>query len=353
MNMEDADSLEFTIIEVIALETDLSGDEKNDIKVPLIGTIESVRITNDRIFLNHRISDMNTPLCVYDRKGRFLWSTKRGKGPGEILEAQRIATSPSGSKVCLLQGSKYVFEYSKDGEFLRKVTLPMSSTEIEYYSDDVWVIKPSLWKTPEYSFYYFDGDQISPFALRNTFSPNLSMGRGELCLTVNQGQITYTHNLTDSIFSISKDNSDALYVFDFQPKGLDDVNYREMMSADIPYNWLLDKGIAFQDSWIYRIDETLYFGAIYNMSRYVCSYNIDNSNFKASRWDDLKIIGILYNWSRFKGYSEESIVLSISAYNIVELKETMQQNLKELKPEFSKTLSSIKETDNPLLVLVK
>lgn len=342
----------FDVVRVIPLETDLKGINKGR-QVPMIGNIQKVRITSDRVFLTHRISDLNSPLCAYDLDGKFLWVTTRGKGPGEIIEAQTLSVSPSGLKVCIIQGRNVLFEYSKEGDFLRKLKLPMSCTEVIYVSENVWIIKPTLWTSPEYAFYFYNGNDLRPGPMKNTYDPKLSLSDGEMNLYRKGSRILYKNELNDTVFKLSESICEKEYILDFEPKGIGDIKSSDLLTKQIPFNWLVEQNIGFQDAWIYEFDQTLYFDAIYDMSRFVCKYDLTSDEFKASRWDDLKVLGIPYNWTRFRGCANNSVVLSIQANVIAEAKDSGNLNLSILNHNSQELLSKIDPLANPVLLLVK
>ena len=115
LDFENPETLSFTLDKLVPLETDKHtyDEDANRSVVPLIGKVMTCLCTDDRLFVLNRMTSSYSQLCVYDKNGKFLWATKRGKGPGEIIQAGLIRVSPSGEKVCILQASKYLIEYSK------------------------------------------------------------------------------------------------------------------------------------------------------------------------------------------------------------------------------------------------
>jgi hypothetical protein len=105
-----------TIKEIIPLETS---------KDCLIGYTTTVFFWNNRIIL---LDDYKSKsLFVFNEKGKLVFKSAIGKGPGEVASAKAININRKDSTILLYDETKSIFhQYDFNGNYLSKISIPRS-----------------------------------------------------------------------------------------------------------------------------------------------------------------------------------------------------------------------------------
>ncbi|MCD6347759.1 MAG: 6-bladed beta-propeller [Bacteroidales bacterium] len=353
LDFENPETLSFTLDKLVPLETDKHtyDEDANRSVVPLIGKVMTCLCTDDRLFVLNRMTSSYSQLCVYDKNGKFLWATKRGKGPGEIIQAGLIRVSPSGEKVCILQASKYLIEYSKNGDFIQSIKLPSSITEFSYFTETKWIVRPSLWTNKECLIYVFDGKNLLPLPIKNKLNINSGSYAGQFNMQMtNSGELLFKDYLSDTLYEISENSINPKYYFSFNPRGISNYDMSKVYNSEVPVNTLVDAGFPFQREWFAKLGNRLFFESCYNFSRHISMYDFDLQMFFTCRWDDLTVLGVPYNDSRFVGYSSSSIILAMEPDAVFVLLNSGELDHLHFDEESLKALRNLNPLSNPVLV---
>lgn len=116
---------EIDIYQVISLkESDLNADQifekmtfihPENVKDGLIGRYFNARIYQDYLIL----SNEDLAVQVYDKNGKFIFSTTKGEGPGEHFVVSDFTIDEEKGEICVLDGTKrQVLRFTMTGQFL-------------------------------------------------------------------------------------------------------------------------------------------------------------------------------------------------------------------------------------------
>lgn len=122
----------------------------NKIKyIPLETTNNSIlsRITaphDNVLFIKEGIivSDKNYNICLFDYRGKYINSIgKKGKGPGEYLDASSITTIMNDSIVVILSGYKSkLYFYNLQGKFIKSLDVKNAPSMVKGYNSNKYIL---------------------------------------------------------------------------------------------------------------------------------------------------------------------------------------------------------------------
>ena len=93
--------------------------------------------------------EVTNRLFVYDTLGRFKYSTRVGKGPGEVANLEDFCLDQLGNLFVLDNGTKKVLKFRlDDGKFLESFTLESYYAGFEFLSDHQFVFRARNISTP-------------------------------------------------------------------------------------------------------------------------------------------------------------------------------------------------------------
>ncbi|TSA32386.1 MAG: 6-bladed beta-propeller [Porphyromonadaceae bacterium] len=112
INIDDKNGalLNVSIKDVIPLETSQNS---------LIGYASQVKYFNHRFYLIDKNRFQKPTFFVFDEKGKFVWKTIQGKGPGEVIEPYAFAINEEDSVILLHdQALSAINTYDLNGNFI-------------------------------------------------------------------------------------------------------------------------------------------------------------------------------------------------------------------------------------------
>jgi hypothetical protein len=333
-----------------------------------IGSVYSYRVIDDYIYLS--VKDVG--ILLYDRNGKFIRKIGNpGRGPGEYYYFMDFDVDPKSRLVYVLD-QRSIKIYDPDGDFINSISLKEHSAfffdNINYYNDNLIISDYNNHGTSENSWLVFDtngtlinkkGNYIPPF------KSTLPSGGGNYLFNDN---LHYWNLYCDTIFSIWPDMSyTASFIIkpgEFRwPKSTIKVSptesFRSYLLNYLNINLILETRqfiflrYTYKQIYITLIDKTTKKSYITYLDNPEGSRelrggilnNIDGGVF-------FKPEGYLYD----KGC--EYLTELLSPYIII--KHIGSSDFKnsspkypEKKEEFKKLANSLKETDNPVLVMVR
>lgn len=326
-----------------------------------VNTVNYPKFANDRIYLY----DQNQGILIFSRSGKFLRKIgKRGRGPGEYVYGSTFTVDPESGTVYLNDLNSIIKVYSKSGNYLRSIMLNEyqgSIDEMEFFNKNLFVaFNLQYGDNFKYEWVFLDTlgniikkkDRSIPI-----FKSNYLVGGGTF---IQGNKLNFWHNFTDTIISFSDD-------FTVKP------------------NFLLSQGDfrlpkQYVDDPIKRLPEYMSMEQVLETNRFlILRYNfykgknslvlIDKEEDKSylSYWsfDDYRgLINDLDGGIRFqpRGYLFEN-----GREYLIEIKDAIRfkayvnsndfENAKSINPEkkkiFKEITDNLKETDNPVLMIVK
>ncbi|MDX9783120.1 MAG: 6-bladed beta-propeller [Bacteroidales bacterium] len=177
----------------------------DSILISSINTVYPPKFTNDRIYL----FDSNLGILVFSRSGQFLRKIgKMGRGPGEYAFVNTFTVDPESGTVYLVD-LKSIKIYSKNGNYLRSFMINEyqgSVDEMEFFNKNLFVTFDLQYGDNfKYEWVFLDTfgniinkkDRSIPI-----FKSNYLNGGGTF---IQNSKLNFWHNFTDTIISISDD----------------------------------------------------------------------------------------------------------------------------------------------------
>lgn len=332
-----------------------------------IGITYSIRITNDHIYL----SGKDVGILQFDRYGKMDRKIgRKGRGPGEYIYGMRFTVDEKNGNIYVLDPGK-IKVYSPTGIFLRDL---LYEKDIEYMGGDLEFYNSKLFIAD----YLITGNSKNNWVFLDTlgnlvakkensvppFKPNTAIG-GSIYKFGNK--LFYYNLFNDTIFSISSDlNNNGAYLF---ARGTHRWP-REMETNDAE-SWykLFKPGTMFETK--------KFIVLIYSyLDRYAISL-IDKKTrkiFLALKFEEIPgslvkskpclindLDGGMPLSSEINYFSENSREYLIQLVNSFDLKAYLAGNefkktipkYPEKKKNLEKLVNSLKETDNPVLMVVR
>ena len=354
-------------------------DIADDIKyIPLndslpIGMTFGLRITADYIYIS--VKDIG--ILQFDRLGNLIQKIgARGRGPGEYQFGMEFAVDEKTGSV-YIRDPKNVYVYSQGGLFLREIsyqkylaTYPMAGA-IEFYNSLIFLGDYLMRGNSSYNWIFLDtlGNLIS--AKENSvplFQTNVGW-RG--CVYKFENKLFYYNVLNDTVFSITPELFySKAYLFakgeHRWPRTKIETNTFDLFTLQIsklfqPLKMFETKRFIVL-SYIY-LDKSAISFFDKNTKKTFLSYRYertkDNKEYRVPCLiNDLDGGPPLENINYYSENSKEFITTIINPLNLKEHLESdgfRKTFLKypEKKKELEKLANSLKETDNPVLMIVR
>lgn len=198
-------------------------------KNSLIGEIKTpIMRKND----NYYIDDQSC-IFIFDRNGKHLKTFDRqGQGPGEYGLYFCSTVNDKGDIALLTGGSKIIYNYSSEGDFVSKISLDSLHTDGIAFINDTLLLLHDIERTDGYKYHVLN---LLSQQVQNTFYPmkyrkHYSMRRD--CLTSNDGKIQVSQYQSNEILEITKDSAYVKYILNINNK-MPPEGYWEESTSDI------------------------------------------------------------------------------------------------------------------------
>lgn len=317
----------------------------------LLGWIRQVTIVEKRIF----IRDNKGQLFVFGENGNFLNRIGViGQGPGEYLGITCFYIDKEKHHVGVVDaGAALVTRYNFDGKFLDK--FKYDSRKIKTFSDICYIgdgkLLITLGNSPDDIYNYMIVNEKN-FSIESIQLPHLVVGEnlqnyGETFVS-NAGDNIYVPTLlTDTIYYLKNGKFVPHMLFE---SGLPHVTSKEINKYG-PYFIASEADVKLKENGysqgIYRLfstDNILYFIYVKGDKSYGIFWDIKNKKGVVTNSDTRKSILSTIN-SQLMGSSTNALIRFITAEDIVKNKEQF------IDSDIYKTIDSINEEDNPVIVL--
>ena len=337
-----------------------------------IGLIYAVKIIKKSIYL----STQNTGILVFNRNGRFIRKIgSKGRGPGEYIYCMSFAVDENSETVYVRDKDQTIKVYSKGGKFLKNIPLPKCNDgshfeEVEIFNSYLFVSQYINMGHAEYSWIIMDtlGNLIKQ---KKNSIPTFPSRIGSIGGTFKfKDKISYWNLYNDTVFTINPDLS-------YQPSYLFSPGEYRMPKLKIEFNSIdefvdkLDKYI--EPHLLLETDNYLVYDYYFKKKfvialidketkkTYLSYYNSEGGGFSneiGGIFNDIDGGLMLHPKYYFTNNHFEYLVGLLDSYHIKahitndEFKNSTPK-YPEKKKEFEKLAESLKETDNPVLMLVR
>jgi len=327
----------------------------------LVGNVDKIVTCGNNIYIKNSYSEI---LC-FDQKGNFLFKlNKTGRGPGEykyitdfdISSDDKTLVALSNGKILIFNINDYEFVFEKsinlNPPFPSKIDFIPETNNILLSIDPMTGLEKSLTlvidingDTIHFKPNYYRFDKKDKF-IRGMANESLHYKfRKVLC---------FKEEFCDTVYFVDKESNNFLprLIIDSHGKGLSPI---------IRYNSEYARNHANQIYWVKSIMETsrfIIYTYEYNMSRYKVLYDKSNEKkFQVAYMDALKddIIGgpslDLNFCSEDKAYCFVDVLKLKKYTNSIDFINAKVKDPRE-KQDLKTISESLKETDNPILVVV-
>jgi hypothetical protein len=329
-----------------------------DNSYPLGLIYDNVELINNSIYL----SEKDIGILVFDRSGKMIRKIgSKGRGPGEYVYHFdfTVDTKTETTYVCDYNIIKI---YSKNGKFIRSFSLVDYGdliNPIKCLNSSLFAFYSVQFENAEYKWIALDssGNLIKKEKRKTpAFTSNSSIGQGAYIF---QNNLTYWNSFNDTVFSILPDLTENLS-FLFRPG-----EHRFPKSPkNIPIDELTKYMIVAQ---IFETDRFLMIRYFYKEKKDFLFVEKENRKSYLVNWDFNGSSGILNDLDGgpsfvpkiyFKENGREFIAGLVNSIQFKTLESSdelkkMVPKYPEKKKELEKLANSLKETDNPVLMIVR
>jgi hypothetical protein len=321
-------------------------------------------LTNNSIYL----SALNNGIIAFDRKGKLLRKIGSiGRGPGEYVNYTQFTVNDKNETVYVLDGN-IIKVYSKTGSFLRSISLKEfgdGADAVEFNNSKLFVSYPLQFTGIKYDWIILDtlGNLVKKKERTiPSFTSNWLIGGGMYKF---ENGIHHWSPYKDTVFSILPDlNYEASFIFSQGEHRLPKSDIDDIFKIKLYFNpytvfetrrFLLIKYLFDKRVTIALIDKKS--GKSY-LTYLESGPSVIGDNFIGGIYNDLDGGLMFQPENYFSEESREFLVGLVNAYQIKALLTSNEfKNSRPKNPQRKQTLeklaNSLKETDNPVLVLVR
>ena len=323
----------------------------------LISNIRRVKFGANSVFIQNGLEN----IYRYSIDGNYITRIGvKGKGPGEYVYLYHFTLNPENQNVYILDAIKRkILIYSATGNLIKSIPSPVNTDIIEYYNKNILCYNHNGVRSQEESFHLLDyeGNILKRFKNKFPFKNNKHWFLHECLFVRNKGELFVKEILSDTIFQYENFSFKPLLVLDFGQKGLKVADRENINSSE---DFLK---ISFQKT---RQQNLLFIG-----DKVLFEFLFENEllgTITSTKDGSSQLINISKGFiNDFDGgpnlwfqtnKDENTLVSWINAY---ELKvhvasaafKSYTPKYPEKKKELEKLANSLKEDDNPVLMLVK
>ena len=328
-----------------------------------IGLIyDKIKFINNSIYL----SAQNTGVLEFNREGKLLRKIGSfGRGPGEYTYCYSFTVDDKTETIYIQDGGNIIKVFSKTGLFLRSFSLSEYGDmidAIESYNSMLFTSFSIQYENARYEWIVFDtlGKVIKK---KERTSPKFRSNAGSGDAYKYENALTYWNNYTDTVFSILPDlNQKASFIISPGEHSLPKSGITaETMSAYMWFRQIFESSRFIFISYFFPLKKYAFVLIDKNNTK-PFSVNLKSNDGRTTLTDG--IINDLDGGIRFipRSYfmenGREFFVGLINPYQIQSLVKSVE--FKNATPKYSekkKTLiklaDSLKETDNPILMIVR
>lgn len=350
--------------EVIQINMSIEGDSKSfcdliDVnkfikletsKESLIGTINKVKIVKDKIFI-HDIKTQSIVIFSYP-KGRFISKINSiGNGPGEFLNIDSFDVNVKEKYIEILDTNlKKVFKYDFDGGFINYKNIPFYANSFSYINDSEYLFtKLSSIVNNEFDYEILlanDRMKLTNKLLKLENSTSIGVAQGNQISKLDDGSVLYLQNNSTTAYKINQGKIVPKYYFDFGNNWNEKIFYSKFNNPQDLVKILNKKKIIYSlgvtdNNAFLLIDFWLtgrHYLALYNKKSENITYIKKNENGLEHRM----FIKGLYKDAFI------SVKEPIALLNMINSNRDFCLGIDE-----KKVLNTLKEDDNPVLMLTK
>lgn len=329
-----------------------------------IGLIQDqIRFVNNSIYF--LVSNEGIFEC--DKEGKFLRKIgKPGRGPGEINYFNSFSIDERNKTIYIVDGANTIKVFSKTGRFLRTISLTEYGdmiNAIEYYNSNLIVIFPINYESTQFDWITFDSLGVVIRKETRNSSGFITNALPLAGIFKHGNQLSFWNNYSDTIFSISPD-------FSFKPSFIISQGEHRLPKSRISAE-TMSMYIWFQQ--IFETKQYIFLRYFYPSTKFelvvidkrtggksLVIMKLDESGYewlggiKNDLDDGLGFLPRTY----FTENGREFVAGVIYPHQIMTHVNTDKfknsiPKLYEKKKELEKLAASLKETDNPILVIVR
>jgi hypothetical protein len=331
-----------------------------DNSFPLGLVYDKIYFTSNSFYL----SEKDIGILAYSNVGKFLWKiVGKGRGPGEFLYNYLFTVDDKTETICDLDLGDVIKVYSQTGRFLRKFSLDEYRfiENISFYNSNLFVLFAPQYKNSDNEWIFCDtlGNVIKK---KEGVLPKFTLNWGSSePIYMFQNQLCYFNIFTNTVFSILPDlKKRPSFVISPGEHRLPRSNLSPEQIMSKKYLFL-NKIIETKRFLIIRYNFDRYYLALidkHNHKSFLINLKTENSNYLNGIENDLDGGQFIIPENYFIDKGREYMVGLIAPYQI---KAVVASNgfrnsvprFPEKKKEFGKMANCLKETDNPVLMIVR
>lgn len=323
-------------VEYIALETNPDC---------YISTISRLKFFGDSIFIISGTTSKKE-ILVFNKTGDFICKFGQiGQGPGEIDEPRDIIKSGTSF---LIRGRKHVVELDKEGNFVRKVfDAPSGGNRLITDNNGVYLLNGTSGMPGLITSYSFDGAILDTIMPRDITSRPSPMNGGEL-LSVKSAFHIY-NMVSDTVWQMEDKEINPKYIFDFgEVMSLQNL-LMKTSKMEVPES--VDKLNSTPHAMVTRfLENDRFIYLTYQKDK--SPANLIISKRSERRINFVKCVNDIDNgmYALPLAFTETQLVFQLQPLKILD---HLKIRPSVTQTPFTKLGNSLKEDDNPVLMLVK
>lgn len=305
------------------------------------------------------INNLGQELLVYDFNGNFIFKTRRGKGPNEIMHLDDFTIDPNSNEIFVLDGvRKQIIGYDFQGNVKNIIKQNLRATSIAYIGRNEF-----CFHVP-YNYYSHNGKHFDYFFIsdaKGVTHDSMLINRGisstpyvtRINFISDNGSVFFHPIDCDTIFTITNSQFVGAYIFDYGKFKLPSKYYKSTKE----YQKFASDYL--QISQILPTSKYIFINYAYKHSKEFALFDVKMNTFKVSDLKDTEgkngiMFGTENNFFYLKPrgiYKKNSIIMSGDPADIINYVNNFTNDGKALYNTSIDFLKRIEIEDNPIFFI--
>jgi len=326
----------------------------------IIGDVQSIEMTNEAIYLSSR----NIGILAFNKEGKFISKIGSiGRGPGEYISYDRYSVNNKSGNTYIADSYNIIKVYSRNGQFIRSFSLDEYGTNIDNiksYNSNLFIQYALQFENAKNEWVICDtlGDIIKK---QNRHLPEfITNWGGKTGCSIFENQLLYFNEFTDTVFSVLPDLTEKASLI-ISPgehrKPRSNLSIEQIVSGKfMDLNKIFETSRFFILSYNYVKKHFLALLDKHTGETFLIPFEVDDQGyFRTGIKNDVDYGTWFFPDGYFTDNGEEYLlgIQYPSQIKASVMNDEFKNSYSEKKKYLENLAGSIKETDNPVLVLVK
>ena len=225
----------FDDVRFVKLENNMEG---------VVGENVKMKVYDDKIYILD--NETQGSLLCFDSEGNFINKTgHKGKGPEEYLSLSDFCIHNDTIDLLVQNPESYIYSYSSDGSFIRKLEVPQHAASFECLSDGNYIINSQYSFGSKKRLFVMDRngkEQAGFLPISEDMKIDLQDPGNGLCKL--GGNIIFCEPFNDTIYTVKNNSLTPKYLMGLGAFTNSDINVSELFSNPESLMTILKRGMS-------------------------------------------------------------------------------------------------------------